>query len=100
MKKFYFIVTVFLLFCFCRKENKNKESLINSQLAYPMTIEEVVKKIGQPDSITSEKHDFGSLGVGVNTIYHYGTHHLIFSPHGIYMGEKSTKKETLTNIAK
>ena len=91
MKRFYPIIVVFLLFCSCKKENKSKESIINSQLAYPMSIEEVIKKIGPPDSITSENHDYGSFGVGKISIYHYGTHQLIFSPHGIYMGNKSMK---------
>lgn len=91
MIKIYPIIIVSLLLCSCNKENRSKEAFINSQLAYPMSIEEVIKKIGQPDSITYENHDYGSFGVGKNSIYHYGTHHLIFSPHGIYMGEKSMK---------
>ena len=93
MKNLFYIIAIMFLLCFCREKNKSRESVIN-QLAYPITIEEVIKKIGKPDSITFENYDAGSFGVSINKIYHYGGNQLIFSPHGIYHGKKEIKSKT------
>ncbi|TVZ14016.1 hypothetical protein [Maribacter sp. MAR_2009_72] len=84
--KILFILVFNMLLLSC--ESKSRQDIINNELAYPMSIQTVLSKIGQPDSITTENHDTGVFGVRVNKIYHYGSNQLVFSPHNIYMGKK------------
>ncbi len=83
-------ILMFSIICLsCQREKKSKEYIIENDISYPMTKEQVVKKIGQPDSIITENYDSGSFGRRKREIYHYGSHELIFSPHGLYKGLKS-----------
>ena len=84
------LIFSFIILCFCCKEkDKSKEYIIKYEIQYPMNREEVVRRIGSPDSISTENYDSGSFGVRKREIYHYGSHKLIFSPHGVYKGLKS-----------
>ncbi|MBT8183363.1 MAG: hypothetical protein KJN76_00875 [Eudoraea sp.] len=54
-----------------------------------MTKEQVIDRIGSPDSISIEDYDTDSFGIEKREIYHYAENQLIFSPHSIYKGLKS-----------
>ncbi|PIB30618.1 hypothetical protein BFP75_02480 [Maribacter sp. 4G9] len=80
---------IFIFYLSCQRESKSKEYIIENEIAYPMSQDQVIKKIGLPDSVSTEDYDTGSFGKRKREIYHYGRHQLIFSHHGIYKGLKS-----------
>jgi len=89
MSRIVIILMIFIVCLSCQREKKSKEYIIENEIAYPMTQNQVIKKIGLPDSVSTEDYDAGSFGVRKREIYYYGRHQLIFSPHGVYKGLKS-----------
>jgi hypothetical protein len=89
MQSAVFMLLILIVCLSCKKEKKSNLYIIKNEIAYPMTKGQVIKKIGLPDSVTTEDFDTGSFGIKKREIYHYNSQQLIFSPHGVYKGLKS-----------
>lgn len=70
----------------CKREIKSRQYIIDNELAYPMPLDKVLKKIGQPDSITTKKSGMTALGVHTIQVYHYGKDQIFFNVHGTFLG--------------